>query len=92
MVIFNMKPVYMLITDWCPHCTRAFGWMEELVSENPKYSELQIQIIDEEKEPEAAKKFDYYYVPTYYVGETKVHEGVPSKEIIRNVFEKAAED
>jgi thiol-disulfide isomerase/thioredoxin len=89
MVIFNMKPICMLITDWCPHCKRAFTWMEELVSENPKYLELQVQIIDEEQEPEAAKKFDYYYVPTYYVGDTKVHEGVPSKDIIREVFESA---
>jgi thiol-disulfide isomerase/thioredoxin len=84
-----MKPIYMLITDWCPHCKRAFTWMEELVSENPKYLELQVHIIDEEQEPEAAKKFDYYYVPTYYVGDTKVHEGVPSKDIIREVFESA---
>ena len=65
--------------------------MEELVSENPKYLDLQVQIIDEEKEPIIAKKYDYYYVPTYYVGETKIHEGVPSKEIIKSVFEKAAE-
>ena len=63
--------------------------MEELVSENQKYLELQVQIIDEEQEPEAAKKFDYYYVPTYYVGDTKVHEGVPSKDIIKEVFESA---
>ena len=82
----------MLVTDWGPHCKRALAWMEELVSENPEYLELQVQIIDEEKEPIIAKKYDYYYVPTYYVGETKIHEGVPSKEIIKSVFEKAAEN
>jgi thiol-disulfide isomerase/thioredoxin len=86
-----MKPIYMLITDWCPHCKRAFNWMEELVKENPSYLDLQIEIIDEEKEPEKAKRFDYYYVPTYYVGDVKVHEGVPTKEIVKSVFEKAAE-
>lgn len=81
----------MLITDWCPHCKRAFNWMEELVKENPGYLDLQVEIIDEEKEPEKAKRFDYYYVPTYYVGDVKVHEGVPTKEIVKSVFEKAAE-
>lgn len=86
-----MKPIYMLITDWCPHCKRAFNWMEELVKENPGYLDLQVEIIDEEKEPEKAKRFDYYYVPTYYVGDVKVHEGVPTKEIVKSVFEKAAE-
>lgn len=86
-----MKPIYMLITDWCPHCKRALGWMEELVQENPKYLELQVEIIDEEQVPEKAKQFDYYYVPTYYVGDTKIHEGVPTKEIVKSVFDKAAE-
>lgn len=81
----------MLITDWCPHCKRALNWMEELVQENPSYLDLQVEIIDEEAEPEKAKKFDYYYVPTYYVGDNKVHEGVPTKEIVKAVFEKAAE-
>ncbi|ERI91771.1 hypothetical protein HMPREF1982_02814 [Clostridiales bacterium oral taxon 876 str. F0540] len=86
-----MKNVVMLITDWCPHCKRASSWMEELINENPEYSKVEVRVIDEEKEPEAAKKYDYYYVPTYYVGETKVHEGVPTKEIVKNVFEKALE-
>lgn len=65
--------------------------MEELVKENPAYLNVKVQIIDEEREPEAAKKYDYYYVPTYYVGENKVHEGVPTKDIVRGVFEKALE-
>lgn len=84
-----MKPVVMLITDWCPYCKQASRWMEVLMEENPKYSELEIIVIDEEKEPEKAKKYDYYYVPTYYVGDKKLHEGVPSKEIVKEVFEEA---
>jgi hypothetical protein len=63
--------------------------MEELKKENPKYEDVEIKIIDEEREPDIAKKYDYYYVPTYYIGSTKVHEGAASKEIINKVFEKA---
>lgn len=63
--------------------------MSELKNEEPKYSPIEVRVIDEEKEPEAAKKYNYYYVPTYYVGDDKVHEGVPTKDIIREVFEKA---
>jgi thioredoxin 1 len=84
-----MGTVFVLVTSWCPHCRRALSWIDELKKENPNYSVIEIKIIDEEKEPEAARKYDYYYVPTFYVDDEKIFEGVPSKEIIRNVFEKA---
>lgn len=84
-----MKPIIMFITDWCPHCKRASKWMEELLAENPKYSELQLRVVDEEKEPDFSKQYDYYYVPTYYLDGVKVHEGVASKEIIRDIFERS---
>jgi len=86
-----MGTVFVLVTSWCPHCRRALSWIDELKKENPNYSVIEIKIIDEEKEPEAARKYDYYYVPTFYVDDEKIFEGVPSKEIIRNVFEKAIE-
>jgi len=65
--------------------------MEELLEENEKYRALEIKIVDEEKNPEIANKYDYYYVPTYYVGDKKVHEGVASLEIVRKVFDAALE-
>jgi thioredoxin 1 len=86
-----MGTVFVLVTSWCPHCRRALSWIDELKKENPNYSVIEIKIIDEEKEPDAARKYDYYYVPTFYVDDEKIFEGVPSKEIIRNVFEKALE-
>lgn len=84
-----MRKVYMFVTGWCPHCRRALAWMDELRKENPEYSQIEIRIIDEEKEPETARKYSYYYVPTYFVDDEKVHEGVPTKESIRSVFDKA---
>ncbi len=89
-----MKQVYMMVTDWCPHCKRAKGWMEELKKEHPEFEKVNVEIIDEEKTPEKIKEhgFHYYYVPTYYIEGEKVHEGVPSKEIVKSVFEKALEE
>ncbi len=84
-----MKPIVMFITSWCPYCKQALYFMEELKKENRKYEDIEVKIIDEEKEPNIAKKYDYYYVPTYYIESTKVHEGATSKEIIRKIFEKA---
>lgn len=63
--------------------------MKELKKENPEYSKFDIRIIDEEREPEIAKKYNYYYVPTYFINGVKFHEGVPTKEIVREVYEKA---
>lgn len=84
-----MKNVTMFITDWCPHCDKAKVWINELKHENPKYSDIKVDIIDEEKHPTISKKYDYYYVPTYYVGDNKIFEGGTTKDIVRKVFEEA---
>ena len=84
-----MKNVTMFITDWCPHCDRAKMWIEELKQENPKYKDIKVEIVDEEKHPGISKKYDYYYVPTYYVEDNKIFEGGTTKDIVRKVFEEA---
>lgn len=84
-----MKPVTMFITDWCPYCKQAITLMDDLKRENPEFADLKVEIIDEELQPEIAKQYDYYYVPTYYIDKIKIHEGVPSKDIVRKVFEEA---
>lgn len=84
-----MKPVLMFITDWCPYCKQASSIIKDLKNTNPEYANIEIKIIDEERQPEIAKQYDYYYVPTFYVGGVKIHEGVPNKDIILKVFEEA---
>jgi len=79
----------MFETSWCPHCRRAHRLMDELMHENPKYKELKIRVIDEEKEADIANQYNYYYVPTYYLDSEKIHEGVPNKEVIHTLFETA---
>lgn len=61
--------------------------MDELIAENPKFGEIEIEKIDELKEPEYADKYDYYYVPTFYVGERKAHEGGIFKEEVRQLLQ-----
>lgn len=84
-----MKPIQMFMMSTCPHCRRAFQWMDEVKQEHPEYSALDITMVDEREHPEIASKYDYYYVPTYYVGSEKVHEGAASKEIVERVFSEA---
>jgi thioredoxin 1 len=86
-----MKPVQLFILKSCPYCRSALAWMDELKKENPHYASIDINIIDEGEHPEIADNYDYYYVPTYYIDGTKVHEGAASKEIVKSVFDKALE-
>lgn len=86
-----MKDVLMFVTSWCPHCKRAFQYMEQLFEENPAYRAVPLRVVDEEEERELAGRYDYYRVPTFYVAGEKVHEGVPSLESVRRVFQRALE-
>ena len=84
-----MKKVTMFYLENCPHCKKASRIIEELVSENPKYSNVSIERIEESKNVRIAEAHDYYYVPTFYVDGIKIHEGVPTKEKIEAVFKAA---
>lgn len=84
-----MKTLTMFVTSWCPYCRQALSIMDKLRKENPKYQDIEINIIDEELEPEIADSYNYYYVPTYFIDNEKLHEGAASEEIVKKVFEKA---
>ncbi|MDR3265161.1 MAG: thioredoxin family protein [Synergistaceae bacterium] len=84
-----MKEVKMFMMATCPHCRKALSLMEEICAEHPEYKTVEIKKTDETKDPDYAAKFDYYYVPTFYVGDAKLHEGVPTKEAIEKVYAEA---
>lgn len=84
-----MKKIKLFILTGCPFCIQALDWQEKILKENPKYNEIPIEIIDEAEQPEVANSYDYYFVPTYYVDEFKIHEGVATREKIEMVFEMA---
>ena len=84
-----MKKIKVFYLENCPHCRRAFKILDELQARNPKYSELDIECIDESKEVQVANAHDYYLVPTFYVDGVKIHEGVPTMEKIEEVLRKA---
>lgn len=84
-----MKELKMFYLESCPFCNRARTYMDELRRENPAYAKLPITMVEERQQRKLAEKYDYYYVPTYYVGKEKVAEGAIGKEGVRAVFEKA---
>ena len=69
-----MKSVKMFYRQGCPYCRAAFEALEDLKKEKPEFSQIPIEFIDENEKPEIADSYDYYYVPTVYVGERKSFE------------------
>lgn len=84
-----MKKVKVFYMEGCPHCRRAFKILDELKANNPEYAKIHMEYIDEKKDVKAANAHDYYYVPTFYVDEVKLHEGVPTVEKIERVLKEA---
>lgn len=84
-----MKKVKAFYLENCPHCKRAFKMIEVLKDKNQKYSDVEIEYIDESKQVQTANAHDYYFVPAFYVDNIKVHEGVPTFEKIEDVLIKA---
>ena len=86
-----MKSVKLFMFEGCPHCRLAQELMREIFAEHPEYAKVPLEVIDEHKSPEVADRYDYYLVPTFYVGEEKMSEGHPSKQAVERVFAAALE-
>lgn len=76
----------------CPYCKQARKWMQELYNENPRYKEIPIEMIEESEQSEVADAYDYYYVPCFFEGKKKLHEGAATKEVIQKIFDDYLEE
>lgn len=83
------KHVKMMVLDGCPHCRRAFELMDELKKEHPEYNQVDVEVIEENREAGKRQGYDYWYVPTFFVDDAKIHEGVPTRDKVRRVFTEA---
>lgn len=88
----NKKCVRIFKLTYCGYCRRALQYVDELKAENPEFAALEIETIDEREEAEEAKKHDYYYVPTFYIGDEKVHEGAVTREQVEEILRRACEE
>jgi glutaredoxin len=86
-----MKPIKMFYQTRCPFCKRAQQYIDELKQEHPEYQSIEIEKIEENEQPEIADKYDYYYVPTFYIDGNKVHEGGIFKDEMDALLRKALE-
>ena len=54
--------------------------------EDEKYSNIEIVYIDEAKEKKLAASYDYYYVPSFFIGKTKLYEGAIKEDQLIDVL------
>lgn len=86
-----MKPVKLFYLKNCPFCKKALRYIEEVKAAHPELAAVEIEMIEESEESQTADKYDYYYVPTFYVGGVKVHEGGIYPDEVEAVLRKALE-
>ena len=69
-----MKELTMFYLDDCGYCHKAKQSLAELMAEDPAYAQIPLTQIEESREPELADSYDYYAVPSFYVGKKKLFE------------------
>ena len=85
-----MKRITLFYLENCPFCKKAMAAIDELKKQD-RYKDIEIEMIEESKQPEVADKYDYYYVPTFYIDGRKVHEGGIFPDEVKAVLEQAVE-
>lgn len=83
-----MHEIKLFYLPHCPYCKKTMNELKDLLNDS-KYSSLNIRFIDEEKEKELANSYNYYYVPTIYIGDNKELEGKFTKEELEKTLIKA---
>ena len=85
-----MKKITMFYLDDCGYCAKARQALDELYAENPAYRQVELEKIEESRQPELAEQYDYYAVPSFFDGKEKLYEAhlFMSYEAIRDEVRK----
>lgn len=84
-----MKEITLFILKGCPHCILANKLIEQLCKEDKRYADVVIRRIDERENKKLANAYDYWYVPSFYIGKQKLHEGHAEHEDVKAVLQAA---
>ena len=86
--IYENEAHQIILSSSLPICKRAFNYIDEL-KKRPEYKDIVIETIEETEHPDIADQYDYYYVPTFYIADEKVHEGGIYPNEVEAIFKKA---
>ena len=92
-----MKKITMFHIDECKYCDFAKQAIAELRAENPEYEKVVIDMINEDEHPEIIENYDYWSVPSLFIGKEKIFEAalfMPYETVrdgVRLAFDRALE-
>ena len=90
-----MKKVTFFYLEACPYCKNARRAMDELKAGDARYRAIEMDWVEESERPEVAERYDYYSVPTMFIGSEKLYEAHKGEEYeeckanVKRVFEAA---
>ena len=89
-----MKTVKAFLLTGCPYCRNGLRAYDELCEKHPEYNDIPVDWVYEDKQPEVADQYDYYYVPTLFIGDEKLYECKPGQGIdqIRENFDRVLQE
>lgn len=73
-----MQKLTLFYLEHCPYCRNARRALEALRAENADYARVEIEPVEESLEPARADRYDYYRVPSVFLGEEKLYECSPA--------------
>ena len=71
------------------YCRRATEILEALYKENPQYKKIELVILDESKDIDKIREFNYMLAPAFFIGTKIAFCGMPTKNGINNVMKRA---
>ena len=92
-----MKKITMFHIDECKYCDFAKQAIAELRAENTEYEKVEIDMINEDEHPEIIENYDYWSVPSLFIGKEKIFEAalfMPYETVrdgVRLAFDRALE-
>ena len=75
-----MGKITIFYLERCPYCRNAQKAVAALKAEKAAYDAVDIEWIEESRQPDIAGKYDYYYVPTAFMGGEKLYECSPADD------------
>lgn len=90
-----MKKITMFHINECKYCDFARRAIAELKEDNPEYRNVEVEMINEDEHPEIIDNYDYWSVPSLFIGKEKIFEAalfMPYEAVrdgVRLAFDKA---
>ena len=73
-----MKTLTVMYLSRCPYCKNAKKALMDLLNEVPSYRNIPVEWIEESEQPALANTYDYWRVPSFFLGKEKLFEASPA--------------